>query len=175
MDKCEWKDKKFEGCMPMTYRIELHGWHASVFSKRIINDDDEYDFCPFCGADITQKDVKPKPIEPLIVKSGKTWVAYWEGVDYLCIKPVPYAIECLEHHGDELITNYPEDWKSFTGPNPDITELTDEIAKLRPIIITNENQDILYGIRENVIILSYGNDNVSDCRLATAKELSDEN
>ena len=71
-----------------------------------------------------------KPAEPLIVRSGETWVAHWEGVDYLCVNPELYPDDRIKRPIDFSGCN----WKSFTGPNPDITELDDTLAKLRPIV-----------------------------------------
>ena len=60
-------------------------------------------------------------------------------------------------------------WKPFA----EIT-LDDEIAKLRPIVITNEiDQDILYGVRKNVAVFTYSADNIDNCRLATPHELQE--
>ncbi len=50
---------------------------------------------------------KPEPAEPLIVKSGETWVKHENGIDSICLNP----------KGEKIFHLY----KSFTGPNPDIT------------------------------------------------------
>ncbi len=131
MEKCEWKDAKFEGCekseefldfkdISKGKLLQLDNWNSVIFK-----------FCPFCGADIR----KPEPEKPLIVKNGETWVARWEGVDYLCINPN------YDDDRDRAMMKRlkPESWKSFTGPNPDITEVTDELALLRPMVMVRNH------------------------------------
>lgn len=127
---------------------------------------------------------KPKPAEPLIVKSGGTWVASWDGVDYLwatdlqLYNPLNSFKMCIQ------VNNTHDKWLSFTGSNPDITELTDEIAKLRPIVKVRDyiNNSLIIS---KLIYVDEGNtregahkyhtscDAWSTCRLATTKELQE--
>ena len=117
-----------------------------------------------------------EPEEPLIVKSGGTTVVYWEGVDYLWMGP-----DNIEPSFTPEYVNIASSWVSFTGPNPDITELTDEIAKLRPMIVDldgNFKPEILYGVLYGVTpdkigILNFCNRNIKNLRLATPHELQD--
>lgn len=125
--KCEWKDGKFEGCKDFSL-LYAHYHEHEHFVK--------FSFCPFCGADIR----KPEPAEPLIVKSGETIVACVGNRNFICVKNIQYWDEvCFESEKPvenvQWILDNTSEWKSFTGPNPDIVELTDEIAKLRPIVM----------------------------------------
>jgi hypothetical protein len=182
-DKCEWKNNEFSGCG----KLNKFGDY-SQFGSGIYFYDNTYshriDFCPFCGADIR----KPEPAEPLIVKSGETWVAHWEGVDYLCTDPTFWEKTGIQVYrqtdkkGEQYIkiSNY---WKSFTGPNPDITELTDDIACLRPMIVIDhfstpckllakiDGLDFPYVVYDPQ--WENGLDKWAEPRLATAKELEE--
>ncbi len=118
---------------------------------------------------------KPEPAEPLIVRSGKTVVA--EDVDkinYICTDINHYkGVEAYINRWDFAKSDI---WKSFTGENPDITELTDEIAKLRPMVrsaITTEPSK-MFGVNKDHVILYNGmHFELSCCRLATASELKE--
>ncbi len=105
---------------------------------------------------------KHKPAEPLIVKSGETWVRYANGINSICLNP----------RGEKVMHLY----RSFTGPNPDITELTDEIAKLRPMVTSEHSVHplILWGVKDNnAIFLSNGGKTINYFHLATAHELQE--
>ncbi len=162
-DKCEWKDGKFEGCEAMESRHTV--W---LFTQ-------EFNFCPFCGADIR----KPEPAEPLIVKSGGTWVACWKEVDYLYGEQYPDPKFAPPFFTTSRTIS--PGWKSFTGPNPDITELTDDIAKLRPMVISSYDSKRLWkllGVNEGTCFLISGNcthmtSGIYNTRLATAHELQE--
>ena len=179
-DKCEWKDGKFEACG------EFNKYSDFCFSGKFVyiyRNKAEYiiDFCPFCGADIR----KSEPAEPLIVKSGETWVAHWEGVDYLCVDPNYYSpITIRPDLFAEILNDHPDHWKSFTGPNRDITELIDEIAKLRPMVMVRNHINnslttgkLIYIESESTLDDPYRYHTVSgpwtNCRLATAHELQE--
>jgi hypothetical protein len=124
MKKCNWKDGKFDPC---------EGFDGHV---RIIQDYTGHwkTVCKSCHTDIR----KPEE-EPIIEKSGNTWVAHWKGVDYISTwtkamgrfvadKSFKNCVIDKGYHGGINV------WQSFTGDNPDITELTDEIALLRPMV-----------------------------------------
>ena len=129
-----------------------------------------------------RNDCKPEPTEPLIVKSGETWVKCVDGINYLWThagyEPPEISKNQTENSAGcvEIIHHY---WKSFTGPNPDITELTDDIAKIRPmVIVTTDNRIIpvkLYGITDIFAIVATkcsSDARKALVRFATAKELS---
>ncbi len=131
-----------------------------------------WDFCPYCGADIRKSEEKP-----LIVKSGGTWVFYLEGVDYLWTGEYEPEVFGVIHYDD--IYKLHGEWQDFR----DII-LDDTIAKLRPIINTSRpgNEPILvklYGVVKDINHPFIGfrqNDSNLDlysagCRLATAQEL----
>ena len=184
MNKCERKDGKLSKCHTYAKVCCLSGNQAP--DGYITLWGEKLDFCPFCGADIRKPEEKY-----LIVKSGGTWVAHWKGVDYLMMSPYweddsgflpeERVIQCfkvafIEDFG--TTERYRKLWKSFTGENPDIKELTDEIAKLRPMIRYKVSSFTykLWGVNEKHCILSDLNDSISwrfidKCRLATAHEL----
>lgn len=135
LSKCEWKDGKFEGCMNY---CAVFGAYIEYTSGR------RHNFCSFCGADIR----KPEPEKPLIVKSGETWVKYENDENYLCVNPYNYNNGFKD----------PDNWKLFSEIEKE--ELTDEIAKLRPVVIHRINPfqlDMLYGVHNNLAIIYYEN------------------
>ena len=176
-NKCEWKDGKFKGCEgynnDVAFRMRNDGWTENY------NNDTAFLFyyCPFCGADICKPEEKP-----LIVKSGETWVAHFEGVNYLkvekdsefdtCVNKESVFKECLRYNCFL--------WKPF----PEIT-LDDQIAKSRPMVITEvlpENcPSILYGVSYNSKnhteygVCEYNDKLFASClfRLATPHELQE--
>ena len=81
-DNCEWKDGKFEECEELN-NFGNYGWGGSAVYLYRNERSFGINTCPFCSADIR----KPEPAEPLIVKSGETWVAHENKIDYLCITP----------------------------------------------------------------------------------------
>ncbi len=181
MKKCGWKKVLVDGepekyvktglkfCPCKNFNGIIY-WQYFGGKKRYI--------CSACHGDVR----KPEEEKPLIVKSGGTYVAYSKDVDYLCT-----AAKWLEGYrgkirDEQLIIGYPGYWKSFTGENPDITELTDEIAKLRPMVIIH---DVLSKESE-LRIFTYIDDTILQCkgvtmtikdlyvrRLATAHELQE--
>ncbi len=148
-NECSWKCGMFEPCegFEKIFRIDKEdnifffaiqntkqGSVLTIYQSR----------CPCCGSELT----KPEPAEPLIERSGKTWVAYWEGVDYLLMDAeLDYADYPKLLYGPKAQEIIKPIWKSFTGENPDITELTDEIAKLRPMVVSERlGLEKLYGV-----------------------------
>ncbi len=157
MRKCEWKNGSFHPCSEMAMNdvymyVDLHR-HRGV---AVI-------FCPFCGADIR----KPEE-EPLIVKSGGTWVAHWKDVDYLCTNPDHFKLILKENWQDDIEINSTDYWKPFSE-----IELTDDIAKLRPMVIDCKFIEKLYAIENNIAITDQYKDPVEDYRLATPHELQE--
>ena len=183
-DKCEWKKGKVinsEGDHKLKfYPCEDYGDHILREFDSLSKDTlvVRFNFCPFCGADIQKPEQKP-----LIVKSGGTWVANWKGVDYLCSEPdnfEKFDIDGIKKQPDRLqiFTN----WKPFS----EIT-LTDEIAKLRPMVSVGNNCTVCENERLGLLIRvknsksNYDKSFISEirgrtvhtqeCRLATPKEL----
>jgi hypothetical protein len=176
-DKCEWKDGEFLGCnKKIRESFGQSGKILFYFSDRWVSSQNT-SFCPWCGADIR----KPEPAHPLIVKSGGTWVANWKGVDYLATYPMKLSNKNEAVFGFNGFIKYGNDsWQSFTGPDPDITELTDEIAKLRPIVKLDASvytSKLIAVTRDTYpfkVIYPSGKLNAwASCRLATAKELEE--
>lgn len=120
-DKCEWKDGEFEPCDTLNFKCE-HEVYSYLKHKG--------SFCPFCGADIR----KTEP-EVIIRKSGGTWVKRDNGIDYLLMNPEYTTKESFYFYGENgKETEYLErftkdDWKPISE-----IEITDEIAKLRPMV-----------------------------------------
>jgi len=170
-DKCKWKDGKFEACEEGAEYFPNGSNCFNLHGNEYIG----IPYCPFCGTNI----LMPEPAEPLIVKSGETWVAYDKGKDFLCVtKELNGNMPCFIS-GQSGFTK-DSGWKSFTGPNRDITELTDEIAKWRPMVMCGDDKDIickLYGITEDRRIISLNKYNCivpwRTVSLATAHELQE--
>ena len=85
----------------------------------------------------------------LITRSGKTFVAYDKGINYLCIKPDYYMPSIILDNNDSMPDFYNSDhWKPFTAKNgkhvdengKPILELTDEISGLRPKVVVELGQ-----------------------------------
>ena len=131
--KCNWKDGKFEGC--------------DKFDGQFIYDITIYDTegvdvksakCLHCKTDIRKPEEKP-----LIVKSGGTLVAHFEGVNYLCIDP-NNTTGTIEAFKNQLkLSNI---WKPFSE-----IILTDEIAKLRPMIKDRMQVRVLLAIWDGIV------------------------
>ena len=166
--KCEWKDEKFYPCEMfngVTYRNK----------PKKIGDSYKY-YCEGCGADIR----KPEPVNPLIVKSNGTYVAYDKGVNYLwtgTLKELINLDNAIRHFTNFVINKTTiTNWIPFTDKNgKPILELTDEIAKYRPMVFRNglNRLEILYGVNGDTIIYEYGNGDITNCRLATPHELQE--
>ena len=73
MTKCEWKDGRFVPC---------DGFEPDFYSEG--SGGSNFCFCRACDTDIT----KPEPEQPIIKRSGDTWVARYDGVDVLVTDPL---------------------------------------------------------------------------------------
>ena len=175
MNKCEWVDGKFEPCEGLYNAVFIVGttynlvdgenesrWQA-VYENIIYKNSE----CPYCHANINM----PEPEKPLIVKSGDTWVKYENGIDYLWMTLCYSPHECK--NGDDFGT-----WMSFSE-----IKLTDKIALFRPIvygwnmvkdanICTYKLLAVVQGTSYKYIGQGYS---LEACRLATAKELLNDN
>ncbi len=176
MNKCEWKDGQFEPCHSLGKQGMQWDHNGIDWIEGI---DIEINYCPFCGADMHKPEEKL-----LIVKSGDAWALDDELGSLIYTNPKQTnRYNALQEYIAEKRTlhnpNFKSYWKSFTGPNPDITELTDEIAKLRPMVTCADDTDFickLYGIEDDIkITLNRHNSWVpwNTCRLATAHELQE--
>ena len=169
MNECEWKDGKLDTC------DEFDGRLIKGLSRTISGETVPIFYCMHCNGDI----MKPEEEKPLIVKSGGTWVYDAEGINYICTKPHIYSksgtLTLNDFHSRIL------HWKSFTGYNPEITELTDELALLRPMVKATVKASqfmyILWGIKDDYGIFEHDDSiswiNIKNCRLATAEELQE--
>lgn len=133
--------------------------------------------CNICGADIRKPEPEPEE-KPLIEKSGETWAAHWEGVDYLYSHSKTIDIHRAKESFHYCIEagKYPPMWLSFDEIEKE--GLTDEIAKLRPMVIYQKTQIkcTLFGINdEGKAITSLGGvwDFREHFQLATPHELQD--
>ncbi len=159
MSKCEWKKILVDGEPDKYVSTVLRFLPCDKFDGTI--DQDVYDFgrgtsiCPYCRTDIRKPEEKP-----LIVKDGETKVKRENGQDFLLLNP----------YGEERYWL----WKSFN----EIIELTDEIAKLRPMVMCIR-EDIesslkiqkLYAVDNYHCITSGDHSSSGFFRLATAHEL----
>lgn len=166
MKKCEWKDGIFYQCNEFDnlYLVESKTGKVTEQESGCLR---EIRYYPYCGADIR----KPEQ-EPIIKKSCGTWVAQFDGVDYLYTKDdtnEPYFLTT----STKVVRC---EWKPISE-----IEITDEIAKkgLRPELRFKDNHKdidfILYGVNpDNQLITQYGScGNVEQYRLATVSDLED--
>ncbi len=175
---CKWVDGEFKPCLNMTgffeRRENIIGFtkDKAFYGKGISN------FCPSCGADIRQ----PEP-EVIIKKSGGAWVSRFEEIDFLLISTSNFTIENVKTHFELYIQGLNCDFKPISE-----IEITDEIAKLRPMVIracSNKKEKLrtLYAVLKTIVFFRYvieGNlpcnsEVVSDIdyRLATVSDLTD--
>ena len=91
--------------------------------------------------------------DPIVVKSGETYVAHSKGVDYICLDPWNYLEDILKD--PPLVFDIIETtgfgrterggWENILE-----VEITDEIAKLRPMMRTEQyGLQKLWGIRSD--------------------------
>ena len=126
MKNCEWKNGIFYPCCE-AYNLK----HRYTPAK----DNEEpftslmgipVSYCSFCGSDIR----KPEP-KVIIKQSGGTWVARYDGVDYLLLDPYVYGkIKYMSAEGFKRELCH---WKPISE-----IKITDEIAKLRPIVVFSD-------------------------------------
>lgn len=143
MSKCEWKDGKFEAC------DEFKPFHDSVGY-----------FCRGCKETIT----KPKPeLETIIKKSGGTYAAMDKNIDYL-------FINCEELKKKEIPLDFSN--RKFWKPISEI-EITDEISKLRPMVVVDNSIMKLIAVQLNERGYKYHflSNRSDDCSLATVSDL----
>lgn len=132
--------------------------------------------------ELIKESVKSEPDNPIIVQSGNTWVAEYDGEDYLAVD----GIETFNEIESDLRRRevFEEDlhlddgmWKLFSE-----IEITDDIAKLRCKIVCNKDKATLYGVDGNdddwyVGIWDRENEvdkfNPALWRLATVKDLTE--
>lgn len=160
-NKCEWKDGKFIGCCTynMMYKItdDGHSFNPTLESYH------EFNFCPYCGESIR----KPEPTVT-IKKSGETWVAQYDGADYLYngISQEEPIFWCIDRDSKEISVK----WKSISE-----IKITDEIAKLRPMVIDSVNYaglELLIAVKGASIWTEVTcADMLSNYRLATVGDL----
>ena len=176
--KCEWKDGKFYPCDKFSGKILQNTYEASFKPDGyMVLQKPKEACCASCGADIR----KPELEKPLIVKSGGTWVAHFEGVDYLWTAQSKLNIE----HEQRLVLEsglFSHAFKPFSEIEKE--GLTDEIAKLRPMVMhsmTPKQLDMLYGVNGGYAIVLYRDPysfvdsdySIDSFHLATPKELQE--
>lgn len=142
-DKCEWRDVEFYPCCENIKKVKtgFDFWMDNgewMIFENISN-------CPWCGAGIR----KPEP-EVIIKKSGGTWVAQYDGVDYLCVKkmdekgsPELSFERCCVNKKSGVYDN------GYWTPISEI-EITDEIALLRPMVVYGTRMYNLVAVKNGV-------------------------
>lgn len=171
-EKCEWNDGEFYPCEDLCYPIkrssELVFSHKSGRISMNLEEitEQEYFFCPFCGADIR----KPEP-KVIIKKSGETFVARYNGVDYLWTKrSIPWDSDETPLLFGTTTGNILAGWKPISE-----IEITDKIAKLRPMVVWGPNgksMGVLCRVRQDGgLVFEYCNGYIRDGRLATVDNL----
>lgn len=150
MNKCEWIQMKdfsfqFKPCDRFNGKI-IEGFYSTDVDNSCI---DTFCKCKQCGADIS------KPEEnPTIRRSGETWVARYYGVDYFWFddrcKNNNEPLFFIHGRKEEGICS---GWKPFSE-----IEITDEIAKLRPMVIRVMDRTVhsLYAVVNGFYVL-HGN------------------
>ncbi len=157
MKKCEWKDGIFYPC---EFASEEVFSENKTIMGNILELSHIWNYCPSCGGDITRS-------EPIIEKSGGTWVARHERINYLWVgvSGVKKTNHFFDHKG-YIMTNV---WKPFSE-----IKITDEIAKLRPKVVVLEDLEILYGVCSKAIYTTKSTTHLSSAdvvRLATVDDL----
>lgn len=117
--------------------------------------------------------VKSKPI---IKKSGGTFVAFYDGKNYLLTEPKEYGDPTVmtENKLTKDLEYKNGFWVSFSD-----LEITDEISKSRPLVyhVQLKELQVLYGVDEARTPGYITNKGESTClyyRLATVKDIEDE-
>ena len=163
MNKCEWKDGEFFECRD--YKINYSIMPNGVSMAKVRESYHEFLFCPYCGADI----YKPEPVVT-IEQSGGTKVINYKGIDYLLIKGnkdskglriLDIGLSFTPDGIEELINS------GVVKPISEI-KITDEIAKLRPMVVI-EDQDYpfkLFGISGCCCIVESVHSGGGHCRYA---------
>jgi len=114
--------------------------------------------------------ITPQP-KTIIKQSGDTWVARHDGKDYIMVAPWTFKGIDWEIAGfgkDDGYDHFRKGWAKIDG-----IKIVDEIAKLRPMVISRGNPTaiLLYGIKKNCAVLSEYNISAYDIRLATVDDL----
>lgn len=158
MNKCEWKDGKFYPC---------DWFDPNVTGNR------QSCYCIACDEKID----KPEP-EVIIKKSGGTWVARHDGVDYFCEDSDMYS--CKEDIVGEYTQDHPDnnmfEWCTWWTPIKEV-KIDDDTAKLRPMVVDDSTGDrnpyVLYAVtNEGTAIVDVACcHRVSNIRLATVEDL----
>ncbi len=164
--KCKWEAGKL---IPCKSGYENYMDLGKPYFGRDLRPEDNVNFCPFCGTDIKT------PANPIVIISGKTFVGYYNNINYFCIRP-KYWLKLLKdypefEHPEAGYFNAADFWKPFSQ-----IELTDEIAILRPMVFLKATRQR----REQLDMLIYVN-NINQpmtaggwtapARLATVQEL----
>jgi hypothetical protein len=131
MNKCGWENGKFDPCDAMgfslhhnliVYKMDRHKIEIPGISTSLR-------YCPCCGADIK----KPEP-QVIIKKSCETWVARYDGVDYLCFDELIGNKQLPDNETvtSQFLKTIGTVWKPISE-----IEITDEIAKRRPMVVVS--------------------------------------
>lgn len=111
---------------------------------------------------------KPEP-KITIKKDGGTWVARYDGVDYLRIVNTEWSLE-------EIFEDF-KTWRDHWKPISEI-EITDEIALLRPMVIHTPNGSItklaMVDDDRKIVTVRGWFGNSDNFRLATVSDLEDD-
>lgn len=164
MSKCKWNNGKFKPCDGFNGKISEGFYSTDGYDSPI----KAFYKCKQCGADIT----KPEPIA-IIKKSGETWVARYDGFDYLWTganrSSAPnFFVHNYSHYG--MVAT----WKPISE-----IEITDSIAVLRPMIMVDNKPEVLYGVVSDskypyLVYDGYATQVSKRCKLATVDDLEDE-
>lgn len=127
-DKCEWKNVnnlKDGGYKKVFYPCKR--FDGRFLERDLPDDKDNPNYCLYCKVDIR----KPEP-EVIIKRSGGTWGVRNEGIDYLFVSKSNLTIENIKTHFELYLRGMNWCFKPISE-----IEITDEIALLRPMVITS--------------------------------------
>lgn len=121
---------------------------------------------------------KERELQSIIRKSEETWVSRYDGVDYLCIKPIVNSVEWAIGDFNLFTASKKGDHDNIWLPISEI-EITDEIAKLRPVVVEGGCLFKLFGVSKYGYAVFYDEESspksvgISNIRLATVSDLED--
>lgn len=130
MSKCEWRNGKLHFCEKFVSETETNYQVRDRIAKAVHKGSMSF-ICHYCDADVCS----PEPESPIIRKSGETWVSRYDGVDYMMINNTTLYSD-VEDMVIDVTHSDSDNWFDSCDwlPISEI-EITDDIAKLRPMVI----------------------------------------
>lgn len=150
---------------------------AQEIKEDTTKSEENYPYCKWCGAFIQDAKVISEGI-PLVLRNGGTWLCFAKGVDYLAMDPAYkdctigemknyFKAHLMDLDNPKGLQYFkPIDQIEFEG-------ITDEIAKLRPMVINSSNTTYqLWGVtNKDTAILKSNCFNLKNIRLVRYSDL----